>query len=126
MNSPKYDKKNTKSHGKIFILDRYKNKSGRRDIDDLDLNYLKGDGDFRSDEVKKLRDESDIIITNPPFNLFREFVSWIFEVNKKFIIIGNENDCTTKEIFPLIHQGKMWIGKMLKIWHLKCLKNQKR
>lgn len=111
MNSPKFDKKKTKSHGKIFTLDRDTNKSGRVDIEDLDWNYLNGDGDFRSKEVKKLRDEADIIITNPPFSLFREFVNWIFEDNKKFIIIGNENDCTTKEIFPLIQTGKMWIGK---------------
>lgn len=111
MNSPKFDKKKTKSHGKIFTLDRDKNKSGRINIEDLDWNYLKGDGDFRSNEVKKLRDEADIIVTNPPFSLFREFVNWIFEGDKKFIIIGNENDCTTKEIFPLIQEEKMWIGK---------------
>ena len=60
--SPKYNPKKTKSHGKIFILDRDENKSGKIDIEDLKWDYLEGDGDFRSDEVKKLRDESDIII----------------------------------------------------------------
>ena len=78
--SPKYDKKKTNSHGKIFILDGDDNHSGNINIDDLKWDYLDGDGDFRSDEVKKLRDESDIIITNPPFSLFREFVDWIMGI----------------------------------------------
>ena len=72
--------------------------------------YLAGDGDFRSSEIKALRDESDFIITNPPFSLFREFVSWIFETDKKFLIIGNMNAVTYKEIFPLIKDNKMWYG----------------
>lgn len=110
-NSPKFDKSKTKSHGKIFTLDRDKNKSGKIDIEDLEWNYLDGDGDFRSDEVKKLRDEADIIITNPPFSLFREFVAWIMEANKKYLIIGNVNAITYKEIFPLIKDNKMWTGK---------------
>ena len=75
MNSPKFDETKTKSHGKIFTLTKDVNNSGKIDIDDLDWDYLNGDGDFRSDEVKKLRDESDIIVTNPPFSLFREFFS---------------------------------------------------
>lgn len=110
--SPKFDKNKTKKHGKIFTLTRDKNKSGNIDINDLEWNYLKGDGDFRSEEVKKLRDEADIIITNPPFSLFREFVSWIFEneKEKKFLIIGNKNSVTYKEIFPLIKENKIWIG----------------
>lgn len=110
-NSPKFDKKKTNSHGKVFILDRDINKYGKVDIEDLEWDYLEGDGDFRSEEVKKLRDESDIIITNPPFSLFREFVAWIFEVNKDFLIIGNQNAITYKEIFPLIKNNKMWTGK---------------
>lgn len=71
--SPKFDKNKTNSHGKIFTLDRDTNKSGRIDINDLEWDYLKGDGDFRSDEVKKLRDEADIIITNPPFHYLENF-----------------------------------------------------
>lgn len=63
------------SHGKIFTLTRDINKSGVIDIDDLEWQYLEGDGDFRSDEVCALRDEADIIVTNPPFSLFREFVA---------------------------------------------------
>ena len=111
MNSPKFDKKKTKSHGKIFTLDRDTNKSGRVDIEDLDWNYLNGDGDFRSKEVKKLRDEADIIITNPPFSLFREFVNWIFEDNKKFIITTNDESASLliQTGFHLVSQnGKQW------------------
>ena len=84
-NSSKFDAKKNKSHGKIFTLTKDINKSGKIDINDLDWDYLDGDGDFRSDEVQKLRDESDIIITNPPFSLFREFISWILDKNKKFM-----------------------------------------
>ena len=69
-----------------------------------------GDGDFRSKEVCALRDEADVIITNPPFSLFREFVAWIMEANKQFLIIGNQNALTYKEIFPLIKANRMWTG----------------
>ena len=58
--------------GKIFVLDHDTNKSGRIDLDDLQWNYMEGDGDFRSEEVCRLRDEADVIVTNPPFSLFRE------------------------------------------------------
>ena len=98
--APQFDEDKTKTHGKIFTLTRDSNKSGVIDIDDLEWQYLEGDGDFRSDEVKALRDEADIIITNPPFSLFREFVAWIVEANKDFIIIGGMNAITYKEIFP--------------------------
>lgn len=110
-NSPKYDKKKSQSHGKIFTLDKDINKSGRINLNDIEWDYLKGDGDFRSAEVVKLRDEADIIVTNPPFSLFREFLAWLIEGNKKFIIIGNENDATTKDTFPLIKKEIMWLGK---------------
>lgn len=72
--APQYDAKKTKKHDKIYIL--YHDKSGDKKIDvkDLDWSYLDGDGNFKSKEVKKLLDEADIIITNPPFSLFREFV----------------------------------------------------
>lgn len=108
--APQFDKQKTKSHGKIFTLTKDTNKTGKIDIDDIEWRYLKGDGDFRSEEVKKLRDEADIIITNPPFSLFREFVVWIMEVNKQFLIIGNQNAITYKEIFPLIKENKIWLG----------------
>lgn len=108
--APNYDAEITHKRGKIFTLSRDKNASGNIDIDDLEWEYLNGDGDFRSDEVKALRDEADIIITNPPFSLFREFVAWIMESKKKFLIIGNQNAITYKEIFPLIKDNKMWLG----------------
>ena len=58
----------------------------------------------------KLRDEADIIITNPPFSLFREFLSWIMEANKQFVIIGNQNVITYKEVFPYLKANKIWLG----------------
>jgi hypothetical protein len=109
-NDPKYDKNKTTKKGKIYTLDYDKTGDGKIDVDDLDWEYLKGDGDFRSDEVKKLRDEADIIITNPPFSLFRDFLAWIVEVDKQFVIIGNMNAITYKEVFPLIKENKMWLG----------------
>lgn len=109
--SPKFDKSKTKTHGKIFVLTENTTKDGIVNLEDLQWDYLEGDGDFRSEEVKKLRDEADIIITNPPFSLFREFLAWIVEAKKQFIIIGNMNAITYKEVFPLIKDNRMWIGK---------------
>lgn len=108
--SPYYDEKLTHARGKIFTLARDSNRSGNIDIDDLEWTYLNGDGDFRSGEVKALRDEADIIITNPPFSLFREFVAWTMESKKKFLFIGNQNAITYKEIFPLIKDNQLWLG----------------
>lgn len=71
---------------------------------------LMGNGDFRSEESIDLLKMSDIIVTNPPFSLFREYVSQLFEHDKKFIIMGNNNAITYKEIFPLIKENKMWLG----------------
>lgn len=96
--------------GKIFTLENDTNENGRIDIDDLEWRYLEGDGDFRSEEVKRLRDEADIIVTNPPFSLFREFLAWILEAGKSFVIIGNMNAITYKEVFPLIRDNKIWLG----------------
>ena len=129
--------------GKIFVLDHDTNASGRIDFDDLEWDYLDGDGDFRSEEVCKLRDEADVIVTNPPFSLFREFLAWILDGKnclaqrrrgaevgsrvprdhdgnglaaksakdaKKFLIIGNMNAITYKEVFQLIMQNKVWLG----------------
>jgi len=106
----KFDPDKTRVKGKIFILDRDSNNSGRIDIDDLHWEYLEGDGDFRSQEVCKLRDEADVIVTNPPFSLFREFLAWIMEAGKEFLIIGNKNCITYKEVFPLIKGNELWIG----------------
>ena len=74
------------------------------------LKKLKGDGDFRSPECLKLLDEADIVVTNPPFSLFREYIAMLIEHQKKFIIIGSTNAISMKEIFPLMQNNKMWLG----------------
>lgn len=71
---------------------------------------LKGDGDFRSDECIALLKQADIVVTNPPFSLFREYVKQLFDLKKQFLIIGNMNAITYKEVFPLIMQNKIWLG----------------
>ena len=108
--NPKYKAEKSRVCGKIFILDEDINNSGRIDLYDLQWDYLEGDGDFRSKEVCALRDEADIIITNPPFSLFREFVAWIFEANKQFLVLGNINNACYKEVFPLMQSNQMWLG----------------
>lgn len=75
-----------------------------------ELVELEGDGDFRSEECLALLDEADIVVTNPPFSLFREYVATLMEHEKKFIIIGNSNAITYKEVFPLIMQDRLWLG----------------
>ena len=109
-NDPKYDKDKAIQNGKIFTLTHDKSGNGKIDVDDLEWHYLQGDGDFKSAEVRKLRDEADIIITNPPFSLFREFLAWIVEASKQFVIIGNMNAITYKEVFTLIKENRVWLG----------------
>ena len=110
--------------GKIFVLDHDVNANGRIDFEDMEWGYLKGDGDFRSEEVRRLRDEADVIVTNPPFSMFREFLAWIMDdgdlaakntkkhkgKTRQFLIIGNMNAITYKEVFPLIMDNKLWLG----------------
>lgn len=109
--SPLYDADKHDTHGKLFTLTRDKDCSGRVDTDDIEFSgYLEGDGDFRSREVKALRDEADIIITNPPFSLFREFLAWILEAGKQFVILGNMNAITYKEVFPHLKNNEIWLG----------------
>ncbi|MDD6701174.1 MAG: adenine-specific methyltransferase EcoRI family protein [Bacteroidales bacterium] len=108
--NPIFDAERTAVCGKIFVIDRDANGDGRINIKDLEWQYLDGTGDFRSEEVTRLRDEADIIITNPPFSLLREFISWLIESGKLFSIIGNLNAISYKEIFPLIRDNKMWVG----------------
>lgn len=110
INNPQYDKDKTIKNGKIFSLTHDRSGDGKIDVDDLEWNYLEGNGDFKSDEVKKLRDESDIIITNPPFSLFREFLAWIAQAEKQFVAIGSMNAITYTEVFPLIKNDKIWLG----------------
>ena len=108
--SPQFDKKKARANGRIFVLDRDLNGDNTINFDDIQWDYLKGDGDFRSEEVRALRDEADIIVTNPPFSLFREFLAWIVEARKQFVIIGNMNAITYKDVFRLIKADKAWLG----------------
>lgn len=108
--APQFDRTKTSIKGKIFVLEQDKSGDGRINIDDLEWEYLDGDGDFRSKEVTRLRDEADFIITNPPFSLFREFLAWIMDGGKRFAIIGNMNAITYKEVFPLIKSNQIWLG----------------
>ena len=108
--SPQFDSDKSTACGKFFELESVITKDGVVDINDIHWQYLKGDGDFRSDEVKALRDQADIIVTNPPFSLFRDFIAWIMEGEKKFAIVGNMNSLTYKDIFPLIQKNIVWLG----------------
>ena len=97
--------------GKIFWIDRDVTGDGKIDINDLQWDWLLGDGDFRSLEVTRIRDQVDFIITNPPFSLFREFMDWIWKgPGLQFLVIGNMNAITYKEIFPKIKDNKLWTG----------------
>ena len=107
---PRFEILKSKEKGKIFTLTKDENQDGKINIDDLKFDYLDGDGDFRSEEVKLLRDEADIIITNPPFSLFREFVAWLVESKKKFLILGNPNLLSKRDIFPLFQNNTIWCG----------------
>jgi len=108
---PKFDVAKTRANGKVFTLEPNDiNDDAVINIEDLRWDYLEGDGDFRSAEVAALRDEADIVITNPPFSLFREFLVWLVERDKKFSIIGSSNATTYKEVFPLIQNNKLWKG----------------
>jgi len=80
------------------------------DPEEIGIRPLRGDGDFRSGECVELLEQADIVVTNPPFSLFREYVAQLMEHGKKFLIVGNQNAITYKEIFPLIMQNKVWLG----------------
>ncbi|MCZ8053689.1 MAG: adenine-specific methyltransferase EcoRI family protein [Microcystis sp. LE19-12.2C] len=108
--SPSYSAAESLKRGRVFVLEADTNADDRIDIEDLRWTYLVGDGDFRSQEVTALRDEADIVVTNPPFSLFREFVAWLMEGDVKFSIIGNSNATKYSEIFPLIQQDRLWLG----------------
>ena len=116
--NPTFDKK--KSAIKFEVNEvRDWNGDGRTDLADVKwllendknaLTYLEGDGDFRSAECIAALKEADIVVTNPPFSLFREYVAQLVAYDKKFLIIGNINCITYKEIFPLIMENKIWLG----------------
>jgi hypothetical protein len=108
--SPKFDEKKSRSRGKIFTLDKDKNNDRKINFKDLEWEYLESDGDFRSLEVSLLRDQADLIITNPPFSLWREFLAWITVAGNSFSIIGNMNAVGNKDVFPLFMENKLWLG----------------
>jgi len=110
LESPQFDSSKTDAHGKIFTVTHDVTGDGVINVEDLEWSYLEGDGDFRSAEVTALRDEADIIITNPPFSLFREFLAWIVEADKQFAMIGNMNAVGYREVFPRIKADELWLG----------------
>lgn len=97
---------------KAIYLEYYGDKNGNKvpDLEEIGVKPLKGNGDFRSKECIEFLEEADIVCTNPPFSLFREYLSQLIEYNKKFLIIGSYNAVTYKEVFPLIRNNKIWLG----------------
>lgn len=87
-----------------------KNGNNVPDVEEIGIKHLKGDGDFRSAECIELLKEADIVVTNPPFSLFREYIAQLVEYDKKFVIIGNLNALTYRDIFKLIKENKLWFG----------------
>ncbi len=87
-----------------------KNENNIPDPEEIGINYFKGDGDFRSKESIELLKQADIVVTNPPFSLFREYIEQLVEYNKGFVVIGSFNAITYKEIFKLIKEDKIWLG----------------
>ena len=109
--SPQYDAAKSLERGRLFTLTRKQANNGEPiNTDNLEWTYLEGDGDFRSPEVTALRDEADMVITNPPFSLFREFLAWLEQGNVEYAVIGNQNAVTYKEVFPLIQANRVWLG----------------
>ncbi|MDO4160814.1 MAG: adenine-specific methyltransferase EcoRI family protein [Prevotellaceae bacterium] len=93
-----------------LVYDGDKNGNYIPDPEEIGIKELKGDGDFRSHECIHLLKQADIVVTNPPFSLFREYVAQLVKYDKKFIIVGNQNAITYKEIFSLLKENKMWLG----------------
>ena len=101
-----------KSDGKGVVLVYEGDKNGNRRVDNEEIivNELNGDGDFRSEECIEYLKQADVVVTNPPFSLFRQYVKQLMDYNKKFIIIGNMNAITYKDIFPYIKNNQLWLG----------------
>lgn len=87
-----------------------KNNNRVPDPNEIGINYFEGDGDFRSKECIELLKRADIVVTNPPFSLFREYIAQLIEYDKKFVIIGNQNALHYKELFPLVKENEIWLG----------------
>ena len=102
--------KNDSERAIYLEFDGYKNKNRVPDRSEIEIRHLKEDGDFRSDECVEILKNADIVVTNPPFSLFREYVLQLIEYKKRFLIIGNQNAAIYTEIFPLIRDNKVWFG----------------
>jgi hypothetical protein len=113
--------KNKFTHGHKVIINKVNdsNNDGSIDLFDIvrilsdgsnEVSFLEGDGDFRSQECQELLKEADIVVTNPPFSLFREYLEQLYTFDKKFLIIGNQNAITYQQVFPLIKENKLWLG----------------
>ena len=96
--------------GVVLVYEGDKNGNRRVDNEEIIVNELNGDGDFRSEECIEYLKQADVVVTNPPFSLFREYVKQLMDYGKKFIIIGNMNAITYKEIFPYIKNNQLWLG----------------
>ena len=101
---------NENGKGIVCVYNGDKNGNNYPDFDEIIPTELNGNGDFRSAECIEILKECDIVVTNPPFSLFREYVAQLIEYDKKFLIIGNKNAIIYKEIFPLIKENKLWLG----------------
>ena len=97
-------------HGSVLVYEGDTNGNGKLDDNEIKVSDLKGNGDFRSEECIELLKEADIVVTNPPFSLFREYIATLVHYDKKFLVIGNNNAITYKEVFPLIKENKLWLG----------------
>jgi len=100
-------------HGVALIYEGDKNGNKVVDDEEIQVVELEGDGDFRSPECIEFLKQADIVVTNPPFSLFREYVAQLMDYNKKFLIIGNYNAVTYKEIFSYIKANQLWLGSTL-------------
>lgn len=116
---------NENGHGSVLVYEGDTNGNGKLDDNEIKVSELKGNGDFRSEECIELLKEADIVVTNPPFSLFREYIATLVQYNKKFLVIGNQNAITYKEIFPLIKENKLWTGNnMVKTFRVPQVTNK--
>jgi hypothetical protein len=96
--------------GVVSVYEGDKNGNRMPDLEEIEIKELQGNGDFRSQECLEFLKQADIVVTNPPFSLFRDYVATLVEYDKQFLIIGSQNAITYKEIFPLIKENKLWLG----------------
>lgn len=107
---------NSDGKGLLFVYDGSKELDAQEPLSEINCGELDGNGDFRSNEVAELCKQSDIIITNPPFSLFRQFFDWIMSFGKRFLIIGSVNCISYKEVYPHIMKNEVWLGHGIGRW----------